>query len=126
LISGPADESVGPEDSRRRCVVAKYLVKASYTAEGGKGVQDAGGTSRRDVVAKMAEGLGGSLESFYFAFGETDAYVVLDLPDNRTAAAASLTVNASGTVTSEVVVLLTPEDIDAAAKLSVDYRPPGS
>jgi uncharacterized protein with GYD domain len=106
--------------------MAKYLVKASYTAEGGRGVQGGGGTSRRDVVAKMAEGLGGSLESFYFAFGETDAYVVLDLPDNRTAAAASLAVNAAGGASSEVVVLLTPEDIDAAAKLSVDYRPPGS
>ncbi len=106
--------------------MAKFLVKASYAAEGVKGVQSAGGTSRRDAVAKMAEGLGGSLESFYFAFGDTDAYVVLDLPDNRSAAAASIAVNAAGAATSEVVVLLTPEEIDAAAKLSVDYRPPGS
>jgi uncharacterized protein with GYD domain len=106
--------------------VAKFLVKASYTVEGAKGVQSAGGTSRRDAVAKMADGLGGKLESFYFAFGDTDAYVVLDLPDNRTAAAASVAVSSSGGATSEVVVLLTPEDIDAAAELSVDYRPPGS
>jgi uncharacterized protein with GYD domain len=74
----------------------------------------------------MAEGLGGSLESFSFAFGATDVYVVLDLPDNKSAAAASIAVNAAGAATSEVVVLLTPEEIDAAAKLSVDYRPPGS
>ena len=60
--------------------MAKFLVKASYTPEGVKGVQSAGGASRREAVAKMAEGLGGSLESFYFAFGDTDAYVVLDLP----------------------------------------------
>jgi uncharacterized protein with GYD domain len=106
--------------------VAKYLVKASYSAAGTQGVQSAGGTSRADAVAQMASGLGGSLESFYFAFGETDAYVVLDLPDNRAAAAASMVVNAAGGATSEVVVLLTPEDIDAAAKLAVDYRPPGS
>jgi uncharacterized protein with GYD domain len=106
--------------------VAKYLVKASYTTEGARGVQSAGGTSRRDAVAKMAEGLGGRLESFYFGFGETDAYVVLDLPDNRTAAAASIAVNTSGGATSEVVVLLTPEDVDDAAKMSVDYRAPGS
>src|SRR6478672_5075435 len=105
--------------------MAKFLVKA-YTAEGAKGVQDTGGTSRRDAVAKMAEGLGGSLESFYFAFGKTDAYVVLDLPDNRSAAAASIAVNASGGATSEVIVLLTPDDIDAAANMSVGYRPPGS
>ena len=106
--------------------MAKYLVKASYSAEGAKGVEKGGGTSRRDAVAKMAEGLGGSLESFYFAFGETDAYVLLDLPDNRSAAAASLAVNAAGGASSEVVVLLTPEDMDEAAKLSVEYRPPGS
>ena len=106
--------------------MAKFLVKASYSAEGAKGVQSAGGSSRRDVIAKMAEGLGGSLESFYFAFGETDAYVVLDLPDNRTAAAASMAVNAAGAATSEVVVLLSPEDVDEAAQLSVDFRPPGS
>lgn len=106
--------------------MAKFLVKASYTTEGVKGVQSAGGTSRRDVVTKMAEGLGGRLESFYFAFGETDAYVVLDLPDNQTAAAASIAVNSSGGATSEVVVLLTPEEMDAAAKMSVEYRPPGS
>ncbi|MDH4178807.1 MAG: GYD domain-containing protein, partial [Thermoleophilia bacterium] len=65
-------------------------------------------------------------ETFYFAFGGADAYVVLDLPDNQSAAAASIAVNAAGAATSEVVVLLTPEEIDAAAKLSVDYRPPGS
>jgi uncharacterized protein with GYD domain len=106
--------------------VAKYLVKASYTSEGAKGVQSAGGTSRRDALARMAEGLGGTLESFYFGFGQTDAYVILDLPDNRTAAAASLAVNTTGAATSEVVVLLTPEDMDEAAQLSVDYRPPGS
>ena len=106
--------------------MAKYLVKASYTAEGAKGVQSAGGVSRRDAVAKMAEGLGGSVESFYFAFGETDAYVVLDMPDNVSAAAASLAVNTSGGASTEVVVLLTPEEVDEAAKLSVDYVPPGS
>jgi uncharacterized protein with GYD domain len=104
----------------------KYLVKAQYSAEGAKGIQSAGGSSRRDAVAKMAEGLGGSLESFYFAFGETDAYVLLDLPDNRAAAAASIAVGATGAASSEVVVLLSPEDVDAAAGLSVDYRPPGS
>ena len=106
--------------------MAKYLVKARYTAEGAKGVQSAGGTSRREAVARMAEGLGGSLEGFYFAFGDTDAYVILDMPDNRSAAAASIAVNTAGGATSEVVVLLTPEEVDAASQLSVDYRPPGS
>jgi uncharacterized protein with GYD domain len=104
----------------------KFLIKASYTAAGAKGVQSAGGTSRRDAVATLAEGLGGRLESFYFAFGATDVYAVIDLPDNQSAAAASIAVNTAGGAASEVVVLLTPEEIDAAGKLSVDYRPPGS
>ena len=106
--------------------VAKYLVKASYTSEGAGGVRSAGGSSRRDAVAHVTEGLGGSLESLYFAFGQTDVYVIVYLPDNQAAAALSLAVNSSGAVSSEVVVLLSPEDVDAAAKLSVEYRPPGS
>ncbi|MGN6379297.1 MAG: GYD domain-containing protein [Gaiellales bacterium] len=104
----------------------KFLVKASYTAEGARGIQTAGGSSRRDAVARLAESLGGRLESFYFAFGETDAFVVLDLPDNSSAAAATITVSSTGAAASEVVVLLTPEEIDAAVKQSADYRPPGS
>ena len=104
----------------------KFLIEASYTPEGAKGVQSAGGTSRRDAVAQVAESVGGRLESFYFAFGDTDAYVTVDLPDNESAAAVALTVNAGGGATTKTVVLLTPDEVDAAAKRSVDYRPPGA
>ena len=104
----------------------KFLFVASYTLEGTKGVQNAGGSSRRDAIAAMAEGLGGKLESFYFAFGEADAYVIIDAPDHETAAAAAIAVNAAGGATVKTVVLLTPEEIDAAAKRSVEYRPPGA
>ena len=104
----------------------KFLIQASYTVEGAKGVRSAGGTTRRDAVAKLAEGLGGTVEGFYFAFGETDAFVILDLPDNQSAAAASLAVSASGAASAQVTVLLTPEDIDAASKRSADYRAPGT
>jgi uncharacterized protein with GYD domain len=104
----------------------KYLVMASYTAEGVKGVQSAGGASRREAVAEMVEGMGGQLESFYFGFGEHDAYVIADLPDNASAAAVTLAVNAAGGATSRTVVLLTPEEVDKAAGMSVAYRPPGS
>jgi uncharacterized protein with GYD domain len=103
----------------------KYLLEASYTQEGVKGVQAGGGTSRSEAVAKVAESVGGTLESFYFAFGGSDAYVVCDLPDNESAAAVALTVNASGGATVRTVVLLTPDEVDAAAKRSVEYRPPG-
>lgn len=104
----------------------KFLVEASYTLQGVKGVQSAGGTSRRDAVAHLAESVGGSMESFHFAFGDHDAYVIVDLPDMESAAAVALAVNGSGGATVRTTVLLTPEEVDAAAKRSVDYRPPGS
>ena len=104
----------------------KYLVEASYTVEGVKGLQSAGGSSRRDAIAALAESVGGQLESFYFAFGERDVYSVVDLPDNESATAVALTVNSSGAVRVRTTVLVTPEEVDAAAKRSVEYRPPGS
>jgi uncharacterized protein with GYD domain len=104
----------------------KYLVEASYTVEGVKGVQSAGGSSRRDAIAALAESVGGQLESFYFAFGERDVYTVIDLPDNESATAVALTVNASGAVKVRTTVLVTPEEVDAAAKRSVEYRAPGA
>ena len=104
----------------------KYLIEASYTAEGVKGLQSAGGSSRRDAIAALAESVGGRLESLYFAFGEHDVYVVVDAPDNESATAVALTVNASGVVSARTTVLPTPEEVDAAAKRSVEYRPPGA
>jgi uncharacterized protein with GYD domain len=105
--------------------MARYLLKASYTLEGVKGVVREGGSGRRDSVAKMTEALGGKLESFYFAFGDTDAYVVAELPDNKAAAAVAMAVNSAGGAQVETVVLLTPEEVDEAAKTAVAYRPPG-
>jgi uncharacterized protein with GYD domain len=103
----------------------KFLFQTSYSPEGVQGVRSEGGSSRRDVAAQVAESLGGRLESFHFAFGDRDAYVVIDLPDNESAAAVALTINATGAVSVKTSVLLTPEEIDEAAKRSVDYRPPG-
>jgi uncharacterized protein with GYD domain len=77
-------------------------------------------------VAQVAESVGGRLEAFYFAFGDRDAYVIADLPDNKSAAAVAVTVNAAGGATVKTVVLLTPEEVDAAAQRSVEYRPPGA
>jgi uncharacterized protein with GYD domain len=104
----------------------KFLIEASYSVEGVKGVQAKGGSSRRDAVATVADSVGGTLESFYFAFGDRDAYVVVDLPDNEAAAAVALTVNAAGGATVKTTVLPTPEEVDAAAKRSVEYRAPGA
>jgi uncharacterized protein with GYD domain len=103
----------------------KYLIQANYVGEGIKGLLKEGGTSRRAVIEKLAQSLGGTVESFYYAFGETDVFVILDMPDNVSTAAAALTVGASGTVTLKTTVLMTPEELDAAGKKSPIYRPPG-
>lgn len=106
--------------------MAKYLVQASYTAEGARGLVKDGGSGRRSAATKLIESVGGKVEAFYFAFGSTDAYVIADMPDNATAAAASLAVNSTGAVTTTVTVLLTPEEVDAACRKTPAYRAPGS
>jgi uncharacterized protein with GYD domain len=103
------------------------MLKVSYTVEGIKGVMKSGGSSRVAAVADMLEGVGGSLDSFYFAFGGHDVYVIADAPGHVAAAALAAAVTSSGAVSSyETVVLLTPEEIDQAMGVAVDYRPPGS
>src|SRR5882672_7252642 len=102
----------------------KYLINGSYTESGAKGLLKEGGSKRRATVKAFTEKLGGKLESFHFAFGTSDFYIIVDLPDAASAAAVSLTVGASGAASCHTTVLLTPEEIDAATKKSVDYRPP--
>ena len=103
----------------------RYLIIAKYTPEGVQGLMSKGGTARRDSVTAMVEKLGGTVETFDFAFGDDDVYVVAEVPDNVTAAAIGLAVGASGLVAIRTVVLLTPEEIDAAARLHPDYHGPG-
>jgi uncharacterized protein with GYD domain len=106
--------------------VPKYLVEVKYTLDGMKGLKAQGGTARVAASKALIEEVGGSIESFYFAFGDRDAVIIADLPDNIASAALGLIVGASGGVNSAVTVLLTPEEIDEAAKKQAKYRPPGS
>lgn len=105
--------------------MARYLWQVSYTAEGAKGLAAEGGSSRREAIQQMLVSVGGRLESFYYAFGTDDLIVIGELPDNVSAAALSLQTAASGAARSRTVVLLTPEEIDEAARRQVEYRPPG-
>jgi uncharacterized protein with GYD domain len=105
--------------------MAKFLLEASYTAEGTKGLIAEGGSKRRDAAVKAIKAAGGKVEAFYFAFGKADAIVLVDLPDNLSATAASLAINASGAVTANTTVLLTPAEMDEAVKKAVPYRAPG-
>lgn len=105
--------------------MAKYLFQGSFTTEGLKGLIKAGGSSRREAADQLAKSLGGKLEAYYFAFGGSDFYVIMDVPDNVSSCSGALIVNASGAVNVKTIVLLTPEEIDQAVKKTVDYRPPG-
>jgi uncharacterized protein with GYD domain len=103
----------------------KYLIQANYVGEGIKGLLKEGGTSRRATVEKLVKSLGGHMEAFYYAFGETDVYGIAELPDNTSMAALALAISASGAVTIKTTVLMTPEQIDEATKKSPSYRSPG-
>ena len=104
----------------------KYLIQASYSTEGVKGLLKDGGSKRRAAAEAAIKGLGGKLDAFYFAFGDTDVFALADAPDNVSAAAVSLAVSASGAVHTKITVLLTPEEMDQATQKSVSYRPPGT
>ncbi len=104
----------------------KYLFTGSFTAEGARGVLAEGGAKRVQAVRDLFASLGGTLESYHFAFGADDFFIIGDLPGNAAAAVAALRTSASGAVHTRTVVLLTPEEADQAAKLSPSYRAPGS
>jgi len=103
----------------------KYLIQGSYTTEGIKGVLKEGASGRREAVSAALKGLGGHLESIYYAFGDTDVYVIVDAPDNVSMAALAMGVAATGTVAVKTTVLMTVDEIDQATKKTLSYRPPG-
>jgi uncharacterized protein with GYD domain len=103
----------------------KYLIEVSYTVDGARGLAKDGGSKRLAAARTLMESLGGKIEAFYFAFGEHDAIVIADMPDNASAAAGALALAGSGAVTSKTTVLLTPQDMDQAVKKSGTYTPPG-
>ena len=100
----------------------------NYTLDGAKGLSAEGGTSRVAAATALVESLGGNVESFHFALGDTDAYVVIDLPNNSSADAGALAVNIGGGATARTVALLTAAEVDesVAAVKNATYRPPGS
>jgi uncharacterized protein with GYD domain len=105
--------------------MSKYLFYGSYTQEGYKGLVEEGGSKRIEAAKQALGSVGGTLESFYFSFGENDFYIIVDLPDNVTTTAVTLAGNLSGTFRIQGVALLTADELDEAVKKSVDFRPPG-
>ena len=104
----------------------KYLLSAKYNAEGARGVMKEGGSKREAAARALVKSLGGKVESFHFAYGEVDAFLICDFPDAASAVAGSMAVNASGAVTASMTVLMTAVEVDAAAKKSGKYRAPGA
>jgi uncharacterized protein with GYD domain len=117
---------VGTGSKLRGGTPAKYLVRGNYVGDGVKGLMEEGGTRRLEAAGAAIEPVGGSLDCMYFAFGDVDIYGICEFPDDASAAAFSLVVNASGAATGSVTPLMSPEDIDAAASKTPSYRPPGA
>jgi uncharacterized protein with GYD domain len=105
--------------------MAKYLLKVRYSADGVGGVLKDGGTKRAEVARKLVKSAGGKMISFDFAFGEVDAYIMADFPSPAAVAAAAMTATAGGGAAIETVVLVSPTDIDTAAKAKTSYTKPG-
>lgn len=103
----------------------KYLAKGTFTRDGLKGLRSAGAVSRVEMNRIAVESLGGTLECYYYAFGDHDIYAIVDFPDDEAAACASIAVNAVGAVQVDMVKLLTAEQVDVAMKRTPEYRPPG-
>lgn len=105
--------------------MAKYLVQANYVGDGVRGLMEEGGTRRREAATAAIESVGGSVESFYYAFGDVDVYGICEFPDDASATSFSLMVNASGAVALSLTPLMSAADLDAAAAKTPAYRPPG-
>ncbi len=103
----------------------KYLLVATYTSAGANGLLKEGGTGREHAITQAVEGLGGQVESFYFAFGDGDVYTIVDLPDMTDVLALSLAVGASGKATVSTTPLVSVTQLDEAARKTLEYRPPG-
>jgi uncharacterized protein with GYD domain len=104
----------------------KYMICANYTARGMEGVRAGGAKSRVDAVTTMLEAMGGRLESFHFAFGDTDVYAIAEVPDDEAAAAVAIAINRSGAASVRTIKLLSAEQVDEALRRTVEYQPPGA
>lgn len=106
--------------------MARYLFRAKYTQAGVTGLLKEGGTSRREALRQTIEGMGGTLQDLFYAFGDWDLFLITELPDDEAATAVSLNISAAGALEVSVTVIVTPETVDAAVSKSVPYRAPGA
>lgn len=103
----------------------KYLIEATYTAEGLRGLTKDKAAGRRKAIEKVLTAIGGKLESMYFAFGDADVVLICDCPDGATAAGFAITAGASGAVRTKTTQLLTIDEIDSGLSKNIKYQAPG-
>jgi uncharacterized protein with GYD domain len=106
--------------------MATYLHIGSYTRSGSMALRNAGGGARATAVRDLMASLGGSVHAIYWAFGGSRVYAIVDLPDDITATALNLAVDAAGALSLETVRLHSPEEMDLAAQQASAYLPPGA
>jgi uncharacterized protein with GYD domain len=125
---------IGLTDARGRHTLAgketlsmpKYMVQASYTNEGIKGLIADSASGRKADVQRAIKDLGGKVDAFYYAFGSDDVLIIVDMPTNIAASAFALTTTASGAVRVRTTPLLTVEEVDQALEMKAQYRAPGA
>ena len=100
----------------------KYLIQASYTAEGLKALKKESPLNRMWVVKDAVASVAGKLDSMYWALGEDEAILILDLPDAQTAAALSMHVGAAGLVRTKTTRLIALRDMEKSLAQVVDYQ----
>jgi uncharacterized protein with GYD domain len=103
----------------------KFLVEASYTTDGFKGLAKDKASGRKAAIASATKKLGGKLESIYFCMGEQDVILIVDVPDHISAAALSAAASTAGTARTKTTQLLTVDEMDQALGKTVAYRAPG-
>ena len=103
----------------------KYMYQASYTLEGYRGLLKDTASGRRKAVELAVSALGGKVEAMYYAFGKDDVILIMDMPDNISAAGLAMTVSTSGMVHGRITPLLTVEEADRALGVKAPYRVPG-
>jgi uncharacterized protein with GYD domain len=105
--------------------MAKFLIRARYTASGTQGAVQEGFANREAYVRSLIESVGGKTEVWYFAYGEDDVIVIIDA-EPAAAVAISLAVNQGGFVQLTLTPLLTAAEMDQARARLPQYRSPGT
>lgn len=105
--------------------MAHYLVQVAYTADAWASLVK-NPQNRIDVVSSAVEKLGGKLMHGWMCFGDFDTVVIMEMPDNVSAAAFAAAIASGGSCKAvKTTPLLSAEDGVAAAKKAgtSGYRP---